>query len=76
MMSRRLPTIMPPMELEESLQTTVIHSVAGRMGQDEGLVSKRPFRIPHHSSSNIAMIGGGSSPQPGEISGHNGVFLG
>lgn len=76
MMSRRLPTIMPPMGLEESLQTTAIHSVAGRMGKDEGLVSKRPFRTPHHSSSNIAMIGGGSSPQPGEISlAHNGVLF-
>ena len=76
MMSRRLPTIMPPMGLEESLQTTAIHSVAGRMGQDGGLISSRPFRTPHHSSSNIAMIGGGSSPQPGEISlAHNGVLF-
>jgi magnesium chelatase family protein len=76
MMSRRLPTIMPPMNLEESLQTTVIHSVAGKMGLERGLVRTRPFRTPHHSSSNIAMIGGGSSPQPGEISmAHNGVLF-
>lgn len=76
MMARRLPTIMPPMSLEESLQTTRIYSVAGRVSSDFGLISIRPFRMPHHSSSNIAMIGGGSSPQPGEISlAHNGVLF-
>ena len=76
MMARRLPTIMPPMSLEESLQTTQIYSVAGRVSNHKGLISNRPFRMPHHSSSNIAMIGGGSSPQPGEISlAHNGVLF-
>ena len=76
MMARRLPTIMPPMSLEESLQTTRIYSVSGRVSSENGLISTRPFRMPHHSSSNIAMIGGGSSPQPGEISlAHNGVLF-
>jgi magnesium chelatase family protein len=76
MMARRLPTIMPSMTLEESLQTTRIYSVAGRVGDKSGLISTRPFRMPHHSSSNIAMIGGGSVPQPGEISlAHNGVLF-
>ena len=76
MMSRRLPTIMPPMSLEESLQTTRIYSVAGRVSNKNGLITTRPFRMPHHSSSNIALIGGGSSPQPGEISlAHNGVLF-
>ncbi len=75
MISRRLPTILPPMSLEESLETTVIHSVAGNAGAS-GLIKTRPFRAPHHSISNIAMIGGGSSPQPGEISlAHNGVLF-
>lgn len=76
MMARRIPTIMPPMSLEESLQTTRIYSVAGRVSNEFGLITARPFRMPHHSSSNIAMIGGGSSPQPGEISlAHNGVLF-
>ena len=76
MISKRLPTIMPPMSLDESLQTTMIHSVAGKVGLEKGLVSARPFRAPHHSSSEIAMIGGGSTPQPGEISmAHNGVLF-
>jgi len=76
MLARRLPTIMPPMSLDESLQTTIIHSVAGRVGPNEGLVRTRPFRTPHHSSSHIALIGGGSSPQPGEISlAHNGILF-
>lgn len=76
MMARRLPTIMPPMSLEESLQTTRIYSVSGKVSTENGLIRTRPFRIPHHSSSNIAMIGGGSSPQPGEISlAHNGVLF-
>jgi len=76
MMARRLPGIMPPMSLEESLQTTRIYSVAGRVSSEKGLIGTRPFRMPHHSSSNIAMIGGGSSPQPGEISlAHNGVLF-
>ncbi|MFO7932979.1 MAG: YifB family Mg chelatase-like AAA ATPase [Bacteroidales bacterium] len=76
MMARRLATIMPPMSLDESLQTTIIHSVAGRVGTGEGLIRYRPFRSPHHSSSHIALVGGGSSPQPGEISlAHNGVLF-
>jgi magnesium chelatase family protein len=69
MMSRRLPSILPVMSLEEALQTTRIYSVAGRVQRDHGLVSVRPFRMPHHSSSDIAMIGGGSSPQPGPVPG-------
>jgi len=76
MMAKRLPSILPPMSLEESLQTTRIYSVAGRVSARKGLIQTRPFRSPHHSSSNIAMIGGGSSPQPGEISlSHNGVLF-
>lgn len=76
MISRRLPTIMPPMSLEESLQTSRIYSVAGRVSNENGLIRNRPFRMPHHSSSDIAMIGGGSSPRPGEISlAHNGVLF-
>jgi magnesium chelatase family protein len=76
MLARRMPTIMPPMSLQESLQTTVIHSVAGRIGTDEGLVLQRPFRTPHHSSSSIALIGGGRIPCPGEISlAHNGILF-
>lgn len=76
MMARRLPSILPPMSLEESLQTTSIYSVAGRVSAEKGLISNRPFRSPHHSSSNIAMIGGGSTPQPGEISlSHNGILF-
>ncbi len=76
MMARRMPTIMPPMSPDESLQTTVIHSVAGRVAPRHGLVTTRPFCTPHHSSSHIALIGGGSSPQPGEISmAHNGVLF-
>lgn len=76
MISRRLPGILPSISLEESLETTVIHSVAGNIGAEEGLLRTRPFRSPHHSISNIAMIGGGSTPQPGEISlAHNGVLF-
>jgi magnesium chelatase family protein len=76
MMARRLPSILPLMTLEESLQTTRIYSVAGKVSGESGLIRQRPFRTPHHSSSNIAMIGGGSSPQPGEISlAHNGVLF-
>jgi len=76
MMARCMPSILPPMSLEESLQTTRIYSVAGKIDDENGLIRTRPFRSPHHSSSNIAMIGGGSSPQPGEISlCHNGVLF-
>jgi magnesium chelatase family protein len=76
MLAKRLPTILPPMTLEESLETTKIHSVAGKMGKEVGLVTQRPFRKPHHTISDVALVGGGSYPQPGEISlAHNGVLF-
>lgn len=76
MMAKRIPSILPPMSHRESLETTVIHSVAGKNTSNGGLVSTRPFRSPHHSTSTIALIGGGSKPQPGEISlAHNGVLF-
>jgi magnesium chelatase family protein len=76
MLARRLPGILPPMTLEESIQTTKVHSVAGKAGSGEGLVKIRPFRSPHHSISDIALIGGGVFPKPGEISlAHNGVLF-
>ena len=76
MLARRIPTILPPMTLEESLETTKIHSVAGKLVTRENLIISRPFRSPHHSSSDIALIGGGNSPKPGEVSlAHNGVLF-
>lgn len=76
MLAKRLPSILPPLSLGESLETTKIHSVAGKLGRDGGLISIRPFRDPHHTISNVAMTGGGSFPQPGEISlAHNGVLF-
>lgn len=76
MLAKRLPTILPPMSIEESLETTKIHSVAGKMGKNIGLVTQRPFRKPHHTISDVALVGGGSNPQPGEISlAHNGVLF-
>jgi len=76
MMARRLPSILPPFVLEEALETTKIHSVAGKMGQHLALMARRPFRSPHHTISDVAMVGGGSWPQPGEISlAHNGVLF-
>ena len=76
MLVRRLPSIMPPMTLDEALETTKIHSVAGRIGAGSGLIGQRPFRSPHHLTSRVALIGGGSTPQPGEISlAHNGVLF-
>ncbi len=76
MMAKRIPSILPPMSQREMLETTVIHSVAGKTMSTGGLVCIRPFRSPHHSTSNIALIGGGSKPQPGEISlAHNGVLF-
>ncbi|MBS1580846.1 MAG: YifB family Mg chelatase-like AAA ATPase [Bacteroidetes bacterium] len=76
MMAKRLPTILPPLNIEEALETTKIHSVAGRLRQDDALLSARPFRSPHHTISDIALVGGGSFPQPGEISlAHNGVLF-
>lgn len=76
MLTRRFPTILPQLTLEESLQTTKIHSVAGMLMKDQYLVTSRPFRSPHHSSSDIALIGGGNHPRPGEVSlAHNGVLF-
>ena len=76
MLARRMPTIMPPMTLDEALETTKIHSVAGKLGTTHGLMSQRPFRAPHHMASPMALIGGGNSPQPGEVSlAHNGVLF-
>jgi magnesium chelatase family protein len=77
MLSKRLPSILPPLTLEEALETTKIHSVAGKTGRTgAGLVTQRPFRTPHHTISDIALVGGGNNPQPGEISlAHNGVLF-
>lgn len=76
MLSKRLPSILPPLTMEEALETTKIHSVAGRTGKSSGLVTQRPFRSPHHTISDIALVGGGNNPQPGEISlAHNGVLF-
>lgn len=76
MLAKRLPSILPPLSLGESLETTKIHSVAGKLGRDGGLISRRPFRDPHHTISTVAMTGGGAYPQPGEISlAHNGVLF-
>lgn len=76
MLAKRLPTILPPMTLQEALETTKIHSVVGRVGSQKGLIAQRPFRSPHHTISNVAIVGGGSYPQPGEISlSHNGVLF-
>ncbi len=76
MISSRISTILPPMSLEESIQTTKIHSVAGKIKNSSNLIRFRPFRSPHHTISNIALIGGGSTPNPGEISlAHNGVLF-
>jgi magnesium chelatase family protein len=76
MMAKRLPSILPPLSLPEALETTKIHSVAGKLSGVTSLLSQRPFRSPHHTISNVAMVGGGSFPQPGEISlAHNGVLF-
>lgn len=76
MMAKRLPSILPPLSLGESLETTKIHSVAGKLGKNTSLISKRPFRDPHHTISQVALVGGGSFPQPGDISlAHNGVLF-
>lgn len=76
MMAKRLPSILPPLSLSESLETTQIHSVAGKLGKNMSLISQRPFRAPHHTISQVALVGGGMNPQPGEISlAHNGVLF-
>lgn len=77
MLSKRLPSILPPLTIDEALETTKIHSVAGKTGKSNlGLVLKRPFRSPHHTISDVALVGGGNNPQPGEISlAHNGVLF-
>lgn len=76
MLSKRLSSILPPLTLEEALETTKIHSVAGKVGKTIGLITQRPFRYPHHTISDVALVGGGNHPQPGEISlAHNGVLF-
>ena len=76
MLAKRLPGILPPLSLSESLETTQIHSVAGKLSRDTSLISQRPFRAPHHTISQVALVGGGNNPQPGEISlAHNGVLF-
>jgi magnesium chelatase family protein len=76
MLARRLPSILPPLSLYEALETTKIHSVAGKLSATDALVTIRPFRAPHHTISDVALVGGGSNPQPGEISlAHNGVLF-
>ncbi|MCB0819753.1 MAG: YifB family Mg chelatase-like AAA ATPase [Bacteroidetes bacterium] len=76
MLAKRLPGILPPISMEEALETTKIHSVAGRLPADTGLLTRRPFRSPHHTISDVALVGGGGNPMPGEISlAHNGVLF-
>ena len=76
MLAKRLPTILPPLSLQEALETTKIHSVAGKLNAADSLMTERPYRSPHHTISDIALVGGGANPQPGEISlSHNGVLF-
>ncbi|TXH22272.1 MAG: ATP-binding protein [Chitinophagaceae bacterium] len=76
MLAKRLPSILPPLSLQEALETTKIHSIAGKLPENATLIAKRPFRSPHHTISDVALVGGGGMPQPGEISlAHNGVLF-
>lgn len=76
MLAKRLPSILPPMDLHEALETTKIYSVSGKLGKNASLLTARPFRSPHHTVSDVALVGGGAVPQPGEISlAHNGVLF-
>jgi magnesium chelatase family protein len=76
MLAKRLPSILPPLSLHEALETTKIHSVAGKLKANSTLLYERPFRAPHHTVSDVALVGGGGNPQPGEISlAHNGVLF-
>ncbi|MEX0883688.1 MAG: YifB family Mg chelatase-like AAA ATPase, partial [Cyclobacteriaceae bacterium] len=76
MLAKRLPSILPPLSLHEALETTKIHSVAGKLSGETSLIAQRPFRSPHHTISDVALVGGGGNPQPGEISlSHNGVLF-
>ena len=76
MLAKRLPSILPPLNLHEALETTKIHSVAGKLGAHASLIARRPYRAPHHTISDVALVGGGGNPQPGEISlAHNGVLF-
>jgi magnesium chelatase family protein len=76
MLAKRIPTVLPPFSLKEALETTKIHSVVGKIDKDASLMTKRPFRSPHHTMSDVALVGGGNYPQPGEISlAHNGVLF-
>ena len=76
MLAKRLPTILPDMTLQEALETTKIHSIVGLIKNQNGIVTARPFRSPHHTASDIALIGGGSNPKPGEVTlAHNGILF-
>ncbi|WP_439880433.1 YifB family Mg chelatase-like AAA ATPase [Pontibacter sp. MBLB2868] len=76
MLAKRLPSVLPPLSMHEALETTKIHSVAGKLGEAASLLTTRPYRSPHHTISDVALVGGGSNPQPGEISlSHNGVLF-